>query len=123
MSVVIFMGRAPSADVEALARELAGRGARMEILRPGSQGLVGADLPAVAMMLARNGVIAVAACAAPEGLTGGPPWIEIGGPDGVDPESALRDLELRGLVPPPQSDLSEEEEALIRERLERLGYL
>lgn len=120
---MIFMGRAASTDVESVARELAGRGARMEILRSGSQGLGGADLPAVAAMLARNGVIALAVCEPPVGGIAGPPWVEIGGPDGAEPGSALRDLELKGLVPPPHSDLSEEEEALIRERLERLGYL
>lgn len=120
---MIFMGRAAPADVDSVVRELAGRGARMEILRPGAQGLDGADLPAVAAMLARNGVIALAVCAPPEGWDGGPPWVEIGGGEGAEAGSVLRDLELRGLVPPPCSDLSEEEETLIRERLERLGYL
>jgi hypothetical protein len=42
---------------------------------------------------------------------------------GNNSSAFLRRLELSGLIPPESGELSGDEEALIRERLQKLGYL
>jgi hypothetical protein len=127
MSIVLFVRNAAGDDqLEPLAAELSARGARLEILRQGCLGLDAASTASVSAMLARHGVIVVTACALPEGWPDDVPSRQIDAADLADPkklQKLLRTLELKGLIPPPETDVSPEEEALIRERLERLGYL
>jgi hypothetical protein len=127
MSVVLFVRNAPGDDqLEPLAAELSARGAKLEVLRQGCLGLDAGSISSVSAMLARHGVIVVTSCARPDRWPPDVPSHQVDAADLSDPgklEKLLRTLELKGLIPPPEMDVSPEEEALIRERLERLGYL
>jgi hypothetical protein len=110
-----------SGAISGLEAELASRGASVEVLIPERQpDIPPGSIPAAAAMLARHGVVVrtIGACEAHVVQTSEEELL-----DPVSRSAFLRRLELSGLIPPESGELSGDEEALIRERLQKLGYL
>jgi hypothetical protein len=110
--------------ITGLEAELSSRGASVEVLIPERQpDIPPGSIPAAAAMLARHGVVVltsgpIGACEAHVVQTSEEELL-----DPVSRSAFLRRLELSGLIPPESGELSGDEEAVIRERLQKLGYL
>lgn len=125
MSVVIVVdSRDGNGLLEGLEAELTRRGAAVEILAPGKQpGLAADSIPSAAALLARHGVIVLAL--APLGACPAD-VLKVTEAELLSAEcrqAFIRRLELSGFLPAGPEDVSDDEEAIIRERLQKLGYL
>jgi hypothetical protein len=110
--------------LEELEAELSARGAAVEVLIPGRQpGLQADSIPAAAAILARHGVVVLVLAPVGGCCEGAIPVSEDELASPESREAFLRRLELSGLIPAGSVKLPGDEEALIRERLQKLGYL
>jgi len=110
--------------VAAMEGDLLARGAAVEALTPARQpGMPESAIPASAAMLAKHGVIVLLSS---DPSCPGVPVEVIQGESALDAEARstfLRRLELAGRIPAASGELEPGEEEMVRERLQKLGYL
>jgi len=125
MSLVIAVLPGDESAMKLLEGAIRARGADVQVLTAGLEpGISPGSIPSAAALLARHGVTVIVDGSSGECTAGA---VKADAADLLEPGSLdafLRRLELAGLVPPPAGEeIACDEENLIRERLQKLGYL